>query len=107
MSGYIKYFNDNEKNIEDEDECFKIEDESVSLKYNEIWNKIKKTLSTRSHSQPIYDEKYIKVKVKTFDGVINSLFSTINLQKKEIVTFVLQHLESTQKKLSSDLSRTM
>ena len=107
MSGYIKYFNDNEKNIEDEDECFKIEDESVSLKYNEIWNKIKKTLSTRFHSQPIYDEKYIKVKVKTFDGVINSLFSTIKLQKKEIVTFVLQHLESTQKKLSSDLSRTM
>ena len=107
MSGYIKYFNDNEKNIEDEDECFKIEDESVSLKYNEIWNKIKKTLSTRFHSQPIYDEKYIKVKVKTFDGVINSLFSTIKLQKKEIVIFVLQHLESTQKKLSSDLSRTM
>ena len=107
MSGYIKYFNDNEKNIEDEDECFKIEDESVSLKYNEIWNKIKKTLSTRFHSQPIYDEKYIKVKVKTFDGVINSLFPTIKLQKKEIVTFVLQHLESTQKKLSSDLSRTM
>ena len=53
---------------------FKIEDESVSLKYNEIWNKIKKTLNTRFPSQPICDDKYIKTKVKTFSGVINTPF---------------------------------
>ena len=41
---------------------FKIEDESVYLKYTEIWNKIKKSLYTRFHSQPIYDDKYIKLK---------------------------------------------
>ena len=40
---------------------FKIEDESVYLKYTEIWNKIK-SLYTRFHSQPIYDDKYIKLK---------------------------------------------
>ena len=32
---------------------FKIEDESVYLKYTEIWNKTKKLLSIRFHSQPI------------------------------------------------------
>ena len=41
---------------------FKIEDESVNLKYTEIGNKIKKSLNTRFYSQPIYDDKYIKTK---------------------------------------------
>ena len=52
----------------------KIEDDDILLKYNEIWNKIKKTLHIKFHSQPIYDEKYIKMKVKTFNDVINTLF---------------------------------
>ena len=64
MSGYIKYFDNGGKNM-----SFKIEDESVYLKYTEIWNKIKKLLNTRFHSQPIYDDKYIKVKVKTFSSM--------------------------------------
>ena len=41
-----------------------IEDNSVLIKYNEIWNKIKKTLNIKFHSMPAYDEKYIKAKVK-------------------------------------------
>ena len=36
MSGYIKYFDNVGKNM-----SFKIEDESLYLKYTEIWNKIK------------------------------------------------------------------
>ena len=42
---------------------FKIEDEDVYLKCTEIWNKIKKLLSIRFHSQPIYDDKYIKTSI--------------------------------------------
>ena len=37
-----------------------IENHSVLVKYNEIWNKIKKTLGMKFHSMPVYDEKYIK-----------------------------------------------
>ena len=33
----------------------KIENESVYLEYNEIWDKIKKALNIRFYSQPIYD----------------------------------------------------
>ena len=51
MSGYIKYF---------DDVSFRIENEDVCLEYNEIWNKIKKILNIRFHSQPSYDDKYIK-----------------------------------------------
>ena len=69
MSGYIKYFDNGGKNM-----SFKIEDERVYVKYNEIWNKIKNSLNSKFYSQPIYDNKYIKTKVKTFSSMINTLF---------------------------------
>ena len=77
MSFYIKYFNDGGKNM-----FFKIEVESVFLGYNEIWNKIKKTLKIRFQSQHIYNEKYIKTKAKTFNNVINTVFSDNKIQKE-------------------------
>ena len=50
---------------------FKIEDYRVYLKYNEIWNKIKELLGgVKFHSKPIYDDSYIKTKVKTFNDMI-------------------------------------
>ena len=73
MSGYIKYFDNGGKNM-----SLEIEDESVYLKYSEIWNKIKKSLNARFHSQPIYDEKYLKTKEKlklNFSSMINTFFS--------------------------------
>ena len=79
MSGYIKYIDNDGKNM-----SFKIEDESVYLKYTEIWNTIKKLLNTIFHSQPIYDDKYIKTKVKTFSSMINTLFSENEIQKERI-----------------------
>ena len=59
MNGYIKYFENGGKIM-----SFMTEDDSVLVKYNEIWNKIKKTLNIKFHSMPVYDEKYIKAKVK-------------------------------------------
>ena len=47
-----------------------IEDDTVFVKYNEIWNQIKKTLNIKFHSMPVYNEKYIKSKVKEFNGEI-------------------------------------
>ena len=70
MSGYIEYFENGGKNM-----SFKIEEESVYLKYSEIWNKIKSVLNVKFHSQPIYNDKYIKTKVKTFNNTINTLFA--------------------------------
>ena len=51
-----------------------IEDDNVSVKYNDIWNKIKKIKGIKFHSNPVYDEKYIKAKVKEFIGVVNTNF---------------------------------
>ena len=43
-------------------------------KYNEIWDKIKEALSIKFHSRPVCDEKYIKIKVREFNGVIKTNF---------------------------------
>ena len=51
-----------------------IEDDDVLDKYNEIWDKIKNKLSIKFHGEPVYDEKYIKAKVRKFDGVIKTNF---------------------------------
>ena len=78
MSGYIKYFDNGGKNM-----SFKIEsDEHVYSKYTEICNKSKNSLNVKCHSQPIYDDKYIKTKVKTFNSMINTLFSGNEIPKK-------------------------
>ena len=77
MSGYIKYFDNGGKNM-----SLKIEDESVYLKYTEIWNKIKYSLNLKFYSQPIYDDKYIKTKVRTSSSMINTLFSGNEIPKE-------------------------
>ena len=53
MSGYIKYFENGGKNM-----YFMVKnDDDVLDVYSEIWNKIKKRLSIKFHSMPVYDEK--------------------------------------------------
>ena len=52
MSGYVKYCDDGGRNM-----SLKIEDDSLLVKYNKIRNKIKKILTIKFHSQPVYDEK--------------------------------------------------
>ena len=49
---------------------FMFEDDSVLVKYNEIWNKIKEIKSIKFHSNPIYDKKCIKAKVRSFSGIV-------------------------------------
>ena len=79
MSGYIKYFENGGKNM-----SFRIEDDKVYIKYNQIWNKIKELFGVKFCSEPIYDDKYIKTKVKTFSSVINEMFSGDEIPKEKV-----------------------
>ena len=69
MTGYIKYFENRGKNV-----SLVMKHDHVLHKYNEIWDKIKEALSIKFHSRPVYDEKYIKIKVRQFNGVIKTNF---------------------------------
>ena len=79
MSVHIKYFENGGKNM-----SFVIKDDDVLDKYNEIWDKIKETLSIKFHSMPVYDEKYIKAKVREFNGVIKTNFLGDEIPKENM-----------------------
>ena len=69
VSWYIKYFENGGKNM-----SVFVRDDNVLDKYNKIWDKIKNKLNIKFHSKPVYDEKYLKVKIREFDGMIKSNF---------------------------------
>ena len=76
MSGYIKYFKNGGKNM-----SFLIKDDEVWEKYEKIWDAIKNKLDIKFYRQPIYEQKYLKAKVREFDGVkkTNFLGNTENI----------------------------
>ena len=43
-------------------------------KYDKIWDVIKNKLGIRFNSEPVYEYKYLKAKVREFDGVIKTNF---------------------------------
>ena len=69
MSGYMKYFKNGGKSV-----SFMIKNDMCMDKYHDIRGKIKERLNIKFHSMPIYDEKYIKAKVREFDSVIKTKF---------------------------------
>ena len=68
MNGYIKYF-ESGKNM-----SFLIKNDEVCEKYDEIWNVIENKLGIKFHSEPIYEKKYWKAKVREFEGEIRTNF---------------------------------
>ena len=53
-------------------------------KYTEIWDTIKEKLSTKFHSEPVYDQTYIKAKEREFDDKIKTNFLGDDLPKENI-----------------------
>ena len=50
---------------------FFVKDDNVLDKYNEIWDVVKK-MKIKFHSIPVYEEKYLKTKVREYDRVIKT-----------------------------------
>ena len=75
IRGYIKYFENGGKNM-----SFIIKDDDVLDEYNEIW--AKGELNMKFHSMLVYDEKYIKAKIREFNGVIKTNFLVDEVQKR-------------------------
>ena len=77
MNGYIKYFENGGKNM-----SFLIKNDEVWQKYEDIWNVIKNKLNIKFHSEPIYENKYLKAKVREFDSDIKTNFLGNGLPKE-------------------------
>ena len=61
---------------------FKTKDDDVLAKQNQNRNKIKETLRTKFHSMPVYDEKYIKAKVRKRNGMVKTNFLSDEVPKE-------------------------
>ena len=79
MSGYIKYFENRSKNM-----SFLIKDDEVWDRY-EIWYVIKDKLGIEFHSEPVYENKYLKAKVREFDGAIKINFLGNDVPKENML----------------------
>ena len=106
MNDHIKYFENDGKNT-----SFLIKNSEVWEKYEDIWDVIKNKLNIKFHSQPIYENKYLKVKVREFDSNIKTNFLGNNVPEENmyytcIACITLDPvLKNEQKKLSKSLFR--
>ena len=77
MNGYIKYFDNSGENM-----SFLIKNDEVWQKNGDIWEVIKNKLNIKFHSQPIYENKYLKAKVREFNGNIKTNFLGNNVPEE-------------------------
>ena len=63
---------------------FLIKDEEVGEKYKQIWDVIKDKLKIKFHSKPVGECKYLKTKVKEYDGAIKTNFLGNGIPKENI-----------------------
>ena len=61
-----------------------IEDDEVWEKYEKVWDVIKNKRGIKFHSKPIYEQKYLKAKVREFDGVIKTNFLGNDMPKENM-----------------------
>ena len=79
MRGYIKYFENESKNM-----SFFIKDDEVWNKYDEIWDANENKLGIKFHSEPVYEYRYFKAKVRELDGVIKTNFLGNDMPKENM-----------------------
>ena len=102
MNGYMKYF-DNMSSLGKNDEVWK--------KYEDIWDVIKNKVKIKFHSQPIYENQYLKAKGREFNSNIKTNFLGNNVPKENtyytcIACITLDSvLKINKKKLSTSLFR--
>ena len=79
MSGYIKYFENGSKNM-----SLLIKDDEVWQRHEQNWDVIKDKLGIKFHSEPVYEYKYLKAKLREFDSVIKTNFLNNGMPKENM-----------------------
>ena len=63
---------------------FLIKDNEVWEEYQQIWDMIEDKLGIKFHSKPVYEYKYLKAKVREFDGMIKANFLGNDMPKENM-----------------------
>ena len=69
MGGYVKTFKVKEKYKDKNNKLmsFSLDDEKLLEKYKAIWTKIKDFKNIELNTLPVYDYRYVKTKIRTYD----------------------------------------
>ena len=62
-------------------------DVELSEKYTEIWEKVTNSIRKEFDSKPVHNEKYLKTKIKSYNGKISTTFHN-NKIPKEVSQFI-------------------
>ena len=62
---------------------FLLKDDELLEKYNEIWEKVKNIIKKEFDSESVYNEKYLKTKIKSYNENINTNFHNNKIQKED------------------------
>ena len=84
MKAYIRDFN--EANYM----SFLTKDDELLEKYNEIWEKVENSIMKGFDNEPVYNDKYLKSKIKSYNGRIKANFDNNKIPKKSLNLFVYQ-----------------
>ena len=82
MSGYAKKFKIKEGNKKLMSFC--IDDEKLLEKYRAIWTKIEDLKNVKLIAFPVYDDRYIKTKTRTFGDKVYTNFRGLNVPEDDI-----------------------
>ena len=63
---------------------FLSKDNKVWNKYDKIWEVIKDKLGINFYSEPVYEYKYLKAKVREFDGITRTNFLGNGMPKENM-----------------------
>ena len=94
MSGYIKYFDDDGKNM-----SFVTDNEEVYKKYKEIWNVVKKLLKLKFAVNHVHNDKYISAKLKIFNKINRTTFTdnVVPIEKNHYICISAIDIDSVLK----------
>ena len=76
MSAYRKDFDETKYT------SFLIKNDELLKKYNKVWKKVKSSLKKQYDNEPVYNEKYLKAKVKSYNEKINTNFHEKKITNK-------------------------
>ena len=55
-----------------------------------MWDKVNNIMQNGFDSEPVYNEKYFKIKIKSYNGKINANFHDNGTPKGSLIAFVYQ-----------------
>ena len=76
INGYIKYFDNNKKNIN-----FLVHDKELIHKYNEIWDRISNLLKKGFDRESVYNDKNIEIKIEIYNNGVYTNFQYKKIPK--------------------------